>query len=136
MSEHTDESALIREAADLMRSRAAAATPGEDHLDGRYSAYVLGSEGYAVMGHQRQGRRARTFVARCGMNDWDTDKANAEHLAGWSPSVAGAVADLLDHAANMLDLPAYRKHPTSPDFPPLVVARAYLGAANPSGDPR
>lgn len=41
----------------------------------------MGSEGYAVMGPPREGRITRTFVARCGMNDWDTDKENAQVIA-------------------------------------------------------
>lgn len=87
----------LREAARTIRGRAEAATLGP------WTEYVLGSEGYEVRGatFTPEGslipRRAR--VARCGYETWDTDKANAEHIATWDPTVALAVATWLDSVA-------------------------------------
>lgn len=84
---------LLREAARLMRERAGKATPGP------WLANVLGSEGYAVTKDRDLSGppRRRIRVARCGHEDWDTDKHNAEHIASWHPAVSLDVADLLKH---------------------------------------
>jgi hypothetical protein len=65
-------------------------------------------------------------VARCGHEEWDTDKANAEHIAAADPPFMLAVADWLDWVAPFADLP-------SPAFVvghALAVARAYVGGAS------
>lgn len=65
---------------DHLRAVAEAATPGP------WGAHVLGSEGYDVRATlARPGRLPRVRVARCGYEDWDTDKANAEYVATFDP---------------------------------------------------
>jgi hypothetical protein len=87
---------LMRRAATKVRATAAAASTGP------WDATVLGSEGYDVRAQRppTAGRLSRLRVARCGYEDWETDKANAEHIASWDPTVARAVADLLDAGAD------------------------------------
>ena len=119
----------LRRAAALMRERAEAATPGP------WTANVLGSEGYDVRSeHVPEKRLHRVRVSRHGWEDWDTDRANAEHVASWHPAVALAVADWLDAEAAVWDaLDAHdRKFGT---YTPqqghaVIVARAYLGEAS------
>jgi hypothetical protein len=87
----------LRRAAEVLRERAEAATPGP------WEPYVLGSEGYDVRGPQTSipGRRiARsTRVARCGYEEWEVDKANAAYIATVDPTVGLALADWLDSEA-------------------------------------
>lgn len=128
---------VLRRAASLMRDRAEAAA------DGPWEACALGSEGYAVLGDRpAEGRRrSRLRVARLGWEDWDTDKADAEHIASWHPAVAPAVADLLDALAKRVD--AICDATPTPEFgervaleslsgypDALAVARAYLGESS------
>ena len=87
----TDPAALLREAAALMRDRAAAATPG------RWREMHLGSEGCIVLNDGRL--RDRKRVAMFGAKEWKADHADAEYVAGMQPAVALAVADWLDVAA-------------------------------------
>ena len=76
-----------------LRALAEAATAGP------WEAQVLGSEGYAVraepipVGKGSMTRRPR--VARCGHEDWDTDKANAAFIAAARTAVP-ALLDALD----------------------------------------
>lgn len=98
MSEHTSPAEELREAARLMRERATAAT------EGPWTAWVMGSEGYLVL--RATGtihERGRNRVARVGLKDWDSDKADAEYIAGMHPGVALALADWLDDRAEMAD---------------------------------
>lgn len=125
---------LLRRAAVTMRERAAAAPPGP------WVENVLGSEGYAVMGQRRGTGIGRTWVARCGMEAWEVDKAAAIYIAGMHPLVALALAHWLDTAGadlwahgplhcedgcvecdDDLWMPHVRRA--------IVVARAYLGEA-------
>jgi hypothetical protein len=109
---------LLLDAAALMRQRAEAAS------DGPWEALALGSEGYAVLAERpaEDRRRSRLRVARLGWEDWDTDRANAEHIASWPPAVAVAVADWLDAEADAVEGLA-----SSLSDYALAVARAYLG---------
>ena len=119
----------LRRAAALMRERAEAATPGP------WLADVLGSEGYAVRevnGKPQPGSRIPrpVRVARCGYEEWGTDKANAAHIASWHPAVALAVAGWLDDTASANERVAELSgEPTSRvlNKHALAVARAYLG---------
>lgn len=91
----------LRRAAARMRERARSATPGA------WDAFVLGSEGYDIRAERPRDfadrRLSRVRVARCGMESWDTDKANAAHIASWSPPVAVDAADLLDEIASTVE---------------------------------
>jgi hypothetical protein len=60
-----------------IRARLEAATPGP------WEAVVLGSEGYDVRACRPRtpGRLSRVRVARCGYEEWEVDKANAEFIA-------------------------------------------------------
>lgn len=73
------------------RAKAEAATPGP------WKADVLGSEGYAVTGPQGSAKsghpRRVPRVARCGHEDWDTDRANAAHIARMDPAFTLALLD-------------------------------------------
>ena len=63
---------------------------------------VLGSEGYDVRANPDPNgnpiRRIR--VAKCGYEKWDTDKANAAHIATFDPETVLALLDALaaEHA--------------------------------------
>lgn len=88
---------------DAIEALANAATPGP------WEASVLGSEGYAVTGPQGsipgRHRLRAPRVARCGHEAWDTDKANAEHIAGMDPATTLAlVAEVRALRAKVADL--------------------------------
>jgi hypothetical protein len=97
----------IRRASALMRSRVAAASPSPWLAD-------TAVEGDAVVwgapklhdGESRKfvGNIAAAVLPHEVRSDWtvmfDTQTANAEHIAGFQPSVGLAVADLLDSAAD------------------------------------
>jgi hypothetical protein len=118
----------LREAARLMRERARAATPGRWHAkcsDGAYQDwYVVSSLGLGQV--------------TTGLHDdggdivlVERDRADAEHIASWSPPVALAVADWLDDYAGWLEEQKYTmadlaSHGSDPG---IAVARACLGAA-------
>lgn len=118
---------LLRRAAARIRELAGPATSGP------WRAEVLGSEGYAVReveGKPRPGSRIPrpVRVARCGYEDWDTDRANAEHIASWHPAVALAVADWLDRDAEGWEQLEALGIPDMDSFTAaLAVARTYLG---------
>lgn len=114
------EDSELRRAAKLMREHAEAATQGP------WAAWVMGSEGYLIL--RKDGtlaQRGKSRVARVGLKDWDSDKADAEYIAGMHPGVALAVADWLDVEAGILEkgLP----DPTGGWAEARAVARAYLG---------
>jgi len=92
----TDPAAELREAARLMRERAQAATPGV------WREMHLGSEGCMVINDGRLRERRR--VAFFGCKEWKADHADASYVASMQPSVALAVADLLDKIAWMGEL--------------------------------
>jgi hypothetical protein len=75
---------------EALRSIAEAATPGH------WTANVLGSEGYAVVAEHPNGGLRRLRVSRHGYEDWDTDKANAEHVAAFDPPTVLALIEALD----------------------------------------
>jgi hypothetical protein len=93
---------MNRSAVVRLAEQAQAATPGPWRAD------VLGSEGYAVTTvngvkpvPKQTGRLRRPIrVARCGHEDWDTDKANAEFIAAASPDV---VSDLCQTLLRLTD---------------------------------
>ena len=94
----------LRKAANLMRERARAATPGPWSADGLEG--TLSSPTGDVL-HVQMWR-----------------ESDAEHIASWHPVVALAVADWLDDAAAYVAAyPGY----THAEDTPLRVARAYLG---------
>lgn len=107
----------LRAAARLMRERARAAT-GSPWKSGLTGIYGGGDEFY---------------IAK-----WDDDSGtpvvgDRMHIASWHPAVALAVADWLDAEAEAVDFqvsvtPAYRMRDNDEA---LVVARAYLGEAQP-----
>jgi hypothetical protein len=97
----------LRRAAALMRERAEAATPGP--WIGEYSGHT----GHVVM--DAESTSALDHVASCSHYRAAFD---SEHIASWHPTVALAVADLLDVIATW-DWVA--------DPEALAVARAYLG---------
>ena len=105
----------LREAARLMRERAAAASPGPWHQ------LCMGSEGCSVLndGHLRD----RRLVSFSGRKEWKADHADAVHIASWSPGVALAVADWLDAEAWTVEASEYRVA----DPLAVAVAVAYLG---------
>jgi hypothetical protein len=89
----------LRQAAETLRTRAAAASTGP------WESFVLGSEGYAVVADrpETERRRSRIRVARFGWEDWDTDKANAHWVATMHPGVGLALADWLDLTAHRIE---------------------------------
>jgi hypothetical protein len=109
----------LRRAAEVLRERAEAATPGP------WEPYVLGSEGYDVRGPQTSipGRRiARsTRVARCGYEEWEVDKANAASIATVDPTVGLEMADWLEQESRVT---CHSDNPTRAHA--LAVARAIL----------
>lgn len=115
----------LRRAAALVRERAEGASAGP------WEALALGSEGYAVLAERpaESKLRSRLRVARLGWEEWDTDKANAEHIASWHPAVALAVADWLEFEANVHEASIRNAAPADHRLSThaLAVARAYLG---------
>ena len=120
---------LLREAAALMRERAEAAEPG------RWKTW-----GMTVMADPEGTSNVDDAICVAGAYTPSTSErrlhtGNANHIASWHPAVALAVADLLDDAAENLDLQApggdlgkqwdMRVHIAGDKA--LAVARAYLG---------
>ncbi len=102
---------MLREAAELMRQRAKAAS------EGPWSAYTDG-----LVWANRLGDPVSA----------STEPEDAEHIASWHPAVALAVADWLDAAANREQ--EYRNGPYQCEpiegdevHAALTIARAYLG---------
>lgn len=94
----------LREAAQLMRRRAEAATPGP---------WMDTADGDAFAGPR--------LITGTGYGDGDRRAvADAEHIAGWHPAVALAVADWVDAS-----VPYSARGAIRPEA--LAVARAYLG---------
>lgn len=74
---------------------AQAATPGP------WTADVLGSEGYAVNAERPASDhrlRRRLRVARCGHEEWETDKANAAFIAACDPDTILALRERVREA--------------------------------------
>jgi hypothetical protein len=104
---------LIREAAQVMRQRAKAATAGpwESLDDGdRLVAWKLDPSG--------QFDDDFDYV----VDEPISNAANAEHIASWHPGVALAVAALLDSLADL-----YAAGFVEPQPLPMAIVRAYLG---------
>ena len=109
---------LLRRAAALMRERAEAATPGPWRTD------VLSD---VVADHDDVSWDVADVSVLC---PWPsaTEHGNAAHIASWHPTVALAVADLLDAVALVADhYPPIEVRPQSVANYALAVARAYLG---------
>lgn len=120
----------LRRAATLMRERAEAAL-GPDYewkvdvgADERSTWWAFTDEDHLC---------ANGILTLDSLPQW-TDRLNLwEHITGWSPAVALAVADWLDHAAQhaetrIADGWALNDSPCDPRA--LNVARAYLGEAS------
>ena len=113
---------LLRRAADHMRQRANAATPGP---------WLAHDGGLVWPGDLRLGDPV----------SGSTELPDAEHIASWHPAVALAVADLMDNAADAMahDIARLDRRGSGPEAaeefiallyePSLKVARAYLGGA-------
>lgn len=122
-NEHIHPADEIRRAADLMRERAEAATPGA------WQHMCLGSEGCLVLRkHGTVRERGRGRVARFGQKEWKADHADAEFVAGMSPLFALAVAEWLDMEAHMWEVRGNSLEGHT--FHALKVARAYLAEAD------
>lgn len=83
--------------ADRLRDLAMEATAGP------WTAEALGSEGYAVRGPSApvagtRGVQRRPWLARCGWEKWETDRANAEFIAACDPATILTLLDRLDRA--------------------------------------
>lgn len=76
----------MRQAAQLMRDRAKAATPGQWTATERYPFLVLQPD-------------AAEPMSSVSTNLAGAPEADAAHIAGWHPAVAIAVADWLDSVA-------------------------------------
>jgi hypothetical protein len=108
----------LRSAARLMRERATAASPGPWHQ------MCMGSEGCSVINDGRL--RDRRHVSFSGRKEWKADHADAEYIAGMSPFVGAALADLFDRIAWMVEMDADLAERVGVDET-LAVAVAYLG---------
>ena len=77
-----------------LRLLAAEATPGP------WRDNVLGSEGYQILGgHKPVGVHGSTrplYIARCGHEAWEVDKANAAYIAAADPPTVLALLDTVD----------------------------------------
>lgn len=100
----------IRQAAALMRQRAAQATPGPWYPDGDLGVYAYGAPD--------QDGCPDVF------RDHGASLADIEHMASWGPTVAVAVADWLDSIAERADAAGITGDRDEPHA--LAVARAYL----------
>ena len=114
----SDPVAELREAARLIRERAGATIPGPwsprtDVRDGSYREDVEPPRTERVIGEA-------SGVAICGT------RADADHIAGWHPLVALAVADLLDKIAWMGEMDRDQLGRVGCDEA-IAIARIYLG---------
>lgn len=106
----TTHAGTLRQAAQLMRAKAEAAT----YVPGRWAVDVAGP----VANTSWLGRSHDVLTGT-----WK----QASHVAAWSPAVALAVADWLDLEASMVE----KRGDNSPEghtFHALAVARAYIEA--------
>lgn len=106
----------IREAARLMRDRANNATPGPWYPDGEIGVYAYGAP--------------ETPTCPNVFSFGKASLSDIEHIAGFGPDVATAVADLLDSVADHRDATGSR-----PEVGADVVLRlavAYLGDDHPA----
>lgn len=124
---------ILRRAANLMRERAGAATPGPWLVDqpGDGAPLFIGNrtDGSVYSTADRMGDLTSAAAAQ--------RRDDAEHIASWHPAVALAVADWLDSmyrrweaAENSLSAMSVRAMSgglNHPDPDALAVARAYLG---------
>lgn len=128
----TTHAGTLRQAAQLMRANAEAATEGpwttslvwspDSHAtSGIYSAaHPAGSTASEVVASGRRGAKGFGGIR---------NPRDARHIGCWQPAVALAVADWLDLEASM----AEKRGDNSPEghtFHALAVARAYIEAAN------
>lgn len=114
------DASILREAAALMRERALAATPERWMTDGPWWVDPPGEPISETTVECRTG--VTTYPGRhlIVAGGWETRDEDMQHIASWHPAVALAVADWLDHEADMADGWEYI-HPSA-----LAVARAYL----------
>lgn len=111
----------LREAAALMRERAEAARAGRWSI----ATSSLTPDGHLVVA---EWEHAPKRVATCSGSLPEGNLLNAEHIASWHPAVALAVADWLDHEAQIADEDAADGYSMGPRYPGLLVANAYLGS--------
>jgi hypothetical protein len=110
----------LRRAAKRMRERAGTATPGP----WRPVAGIWQSETFAaVIGPKGVPENAETWLMATG-HGAASQEADADHASSWHPGVALAVAEWLDAAAQAWDERMEWDEA-------LIVARAYLGEAQP-----
>jgi hypothetical protein len=120
----------IRRAAKLMRERAEAASKGP------WRSYIEGRDhwgGDSIIGTPDRDPGSGDLYVHVGDGYHGKWEADQDHIAGWHPLVALAVADWLDGAAERAkELDGYK---STAAFPlllegfrnPLAVASAYLG---------
>lgn len=130
---------ILREAARQMRERAQAATPSPTEEPYGWAGHS-GTIGAAIYGGPAEnGYRTSTVLAvePCTTCTPPTD-ANVQHIIGWHPAVALAIADWLDAAAQREQEHRQRSahhayaDPSEGDevYGALIVAKAYLGVAS------
>ncbi len=116
---------LLRRAAKLMREGARAATPGPWEVPYDRSRFITTAAPIAV-DEADWGAEGHDTLAIGTLQDTRAWRyADVRHIAGMDPTVALAVADLLDHEARA---PGYSQMPD--DHPDAVLARTYLGEAS------
>lgn len=118
----------LRRAASLMRGRAAAATPGPWRAnDAGHRIATTPTWEVVFTGPDDEPLVAGEDVALANY----IENVDAHHIASWHPTVALAVAILLDASADEAERLLRKGWPPSKvDFAarhPLAVARAYLG---------
>lgn len=73
----------------------------------------MGSEGYRVLAANPDHPKRRIVVAIVGHEQWETDRANAEHIAAFDPPTALQLLDGIDQVLELCDTwDALSKGPT------------------------
>lgn len=130
----------LREAARRMRDTALAATPSADPLPGGWAGFGTDADtlGRSMLfgGPAENGYRAGTVFYTEGRCDECTGPSDADvqHIAGWHPAVALAVAGWLESVADRINRTLSRSAALGEEPTRLAernhaftVARAYLG---------
>ena len=114
---------LLREAAALMRRRAEAATPGPWESSVWDSGLSYRALNASVITSLMGDSVANADYDGYAEGPHGAEGADAAHIASWHPLVALAVADWLDHEADLCESSSW--YPDTGES--LAVARAYLG---------